>query len=431
MTGGAQTLDIRYHRLRQQAFSMTWLAYAGFYLCRKNLSVAKETIGNEYALSNAQLGLIDTSYLVAYAIGQFVNGTIGDRIGGKRLVALGLIATGLLNISFGMGGALLFFLIPWTANGLAQSAGWPGCAKAFSQWFARKERGTVMGIWVTCYQVGPLVATVLATWLLVQWGWRLAFFGPALLILGFAALFWTLQPRSPVEEGLPDIETYRGEPSDESALKEQIEDENDPSWDHIKLVLKSRPIWILSLTYVVLKFIRYSLLFWLPFYMSQKLGYETGEAGYTSTVLDVAGIAGAVFAGIASDRFFQSRRAPIVVIMMILLAVAVFSYSQLSTMGRIENIIGIALIGFLLYGPDSVTSGVAAVDFGHERASAFAAGMVNGTGSIGGALSGVVVGYVSQAYSWEAVFMIFAPLCLLGAALMATMWNESAQETAT
>lgn len=351
---------------------------------------------------------------------------LGDRFGGKRLVGFGLIFVGVLNAAFGVGQTFLFFLIAWTLNGFAQSTGWPGCAKAFSQWYAREERGTVMGLWCTCYQVGGVVATFIATYLVSTIGWQSAFFGPALIVGGFGVLVLAFQRDSPQQEGLPSVETYYHAVTGKGA---PAEDDNAPpakaSLADWMFVLKSGTLWTLGLTYVVLKLTRYTFLFWLPFYMSNQLGYGEGEAGYTATVFSIAGLVGAIFAGVASDRIFGGRRAPIVVIMLVLLAGATWFYADLSMLGRWPNIIGIAAIGFLIFGPDSVTSGVAAVDFGEEKAAAAAAGFVNGLGSIGGALSGVIAGRLSEAYGWNAVFIMFTPMCLLAAMLMATMWNKT------
>ncbi len=236
--------------------------------------------------------------------------------------------------------------------------------------------------------------------------------------------FLVFQKPSPQAVGLPDVEEYVGA-SDASTPP-------DPEgFSALRFVLRSRVIWTLGGTYVALKFIRYSFLFWLPFYMSRHLGYGEGEAGYTSIAFDVAGLCGVVFAGIVSDRLFGGRRAPIIVIMMTLLAVATYLFTHVSGLGRIENAVALAVIGFLLYGPDSVTSGVAAVDFGSRRAAAMAAGFINGLGSIGGALSGIVVGLVSDTWGWEAVFTLFSPLALGGALLMTTMWNRTPRSEGT
>lgn len=412
-----------YRRLRIRAFVLTWLAYAFFYFCRTPYAIVKGTIAGTYGLDTVRLGYIDTSYLALYAIGQFANGVIGDRIGGRLLVGIGLIGTAVLMLVFGTGQSYLVFVLAYGLNGYLQSAGWPGCAKAFSQWFATEERGTVMGFWCTCYQAGAVLSTFLATWLLVHFGWRLALLVPALVVGGYALVFLALQPASPEREGLPDVEVYYTQKTGKPPVTPAAAAAVEGGWNDILLVLKNRVIWTLGLTYVVLKFIRYSFLFWLPFYMSHSLHYPEGEAGYTFLVFELTGIVGAIFAGIASDRLFQSRRAPIVVWMMASLAIIAYFYGTISTWGRISNAAGIALIGFLIYGPDSVTSGAAAVNFGSKRAASAAAGFVNGLGSIGAALSGIVIGYASKNYGWSAVFNLFGPLSLIGALLMASIWN--------
>ena len=415
-----------YRRLRVQAFALTWLAYAGFYFCRANWSIVKSAVGTDLHLDAVQLGQLDTLYLTLYAVGQFLNGWLGDRIGGARLVGLGLLATALCNVALGSSHGMLFLVAGFAVNGLAQSAGWPGCAKTFSQWFARRERGTVMGWWCTCYQAGYVLAGLLATWLLANYGWRSAFYVPALLIGGFGLVFLKVQKPSPASVGLESVEEYQAALHGEEPPP--VDDGPPDPWADTLEVLRSREIWTLGLTYVVLKFIRYSFLFWLPFYLSNALDYTDEEAGYTSLLFGVAGIAGAVFAGMVSDKVHGGRRAPICVIMMVVLAGALLGFAWMPDAGRFWTGTAIFLIGFFIYGPDSVASGVAAVDFGSQRAAAKAAGMVNGLGSIGAALSGVVIGFVSDAYSWSAVFYLFVPLALVGALLMSTMWNRVPQK---
>ncbi len=412
-----------YRRIRIQTFVLTWLAYAFFYLCRTNYSIVKGTIARAFNFDSLQLGYIDTTHLAMYAVGQFANGVLGDKIGGRLLVGLGLLATAGLNVLFGAGQSFFVFLVSYGLNGFAQSAGWPGCIKTISQWFSAEERGTVMGFWCTCYQVGSLLSTFLATWLLVHYGWRSAWFVPAIVVGGFALIFLSFPLKSPEEEGLPDIETYCSQQSGRIAVEQLEPVRFESNWDDTLSIVKSRVIWILGATYFFLTFIRYSLLFWLPFYMSHSLHYQVSEAGYTFLVFDLAGILGAILAGVTSDRIFSSRRAPVVVFMMVGLAVVAYFYGTVSTMGRIPNIVAVAIMGFLLYGPVSLTGTAATIDFGSRRAMSAAAGFVNGLGSVGAALSGVSVGYLSKNFGWPVVFNLFGPLALIGALLMASIWN--------
>ena len=85
-----------------------------------------------------------------------------------------------------------------------------------------------------------------------------------------------------------------------------------------------------------------------------------------------------------------------------------------------------ALIGVLLYGPDMLVAGTAAMDFGTPAAAATVAGFVNGMGSIGAALSGVVVAWVADAWGWTAVFHLLVVMVLCCALVMASMWHERA-----
>ena len=409
---------------RRRAFAATWLAYAAFYLCRKNLSVAKGGLMADLGLDKLDLGAIDFAYLACYAVGQLVSGLLGDRIGGRRLITGGLLATAALNAAFAAGSSHVHLVAVFALNGFAQSAGWPGCAKALGAWFARRERGTAMALWCTCYQVGPVVATLLATFLLQHHGWRAAFAVPALIVGSWAVLFSRLQPAPPETLGIGDVEEHYARLHGDEPPSAAPMPTAGPEVSPLAFVLTSRPIWTLALTYVALKFIRYSFLFWLPLYLSEHLGYGSAEAGYTSTIFDIAGFAGVLFAGFASDRIFAGRRAPIVVIMMLGLAASTTAYASLSADGRLTNAVLIALIGFLVYGPDSVTSGVSAIDFGSKRAAAMAAGFINGLGSIGGAASPLVIGWVSERHGWEGVMGLFGPCALAGALLMTTMWNR-------
>src|SRR5438477_9579146 len=175
---------------RWRVFTLTWLSYATYYFARKNFPVAKRTIQTELGISTAGLAAIDTGYLATYAVGQFAGGWLGDRIGSRKLVGLGMLGSAALCAAFGASSAATAFALLWGVNGFLQATGWPGNVKAMAAWYGTEERGAVMGFWSTCFQVGPLVATALAVALRDRFGWRVAFFGPALWVgvVGLAVL---------------------------------------------------------------------------------------------------------------------------------------------------------------------------------------------------------------------------------------------------
>src|SRR3954471_5182656 len=173
---------------RYTAWGLTWLAYASYYLGRKGFSVVKSTLRHSLGVSERALGLIDTFYLAAYALGLFCSGYLGDRVGARRLISGGLLVSALCCAAFGAMNAALWFGVLFFVNGLAQSTGWPGTTRAMAEWTTPQNRGTVMAFWCTCYQVGSIIASDVAAYLLRTNGWRAAFFGPAACMLGVALL---------------------------------------------------------------------------------------------------------------------------------------------------------------------------------------------------------------------------------------------------
>jgi len=177
--------------------------------------------------------------------------------------------------------------------------------------------------------------------------------------------------------------------------------------------------------YFFLKMTRYVFLMWLPLYMVEALDYGTKEAGYTSVAFEIAGFAGVVIAGYASDKLMGSRRFPVACIMLFGLAGACFVYPTLSGMSLSMNILGISLIGVMTFGPDALMTGAAAMDIGSQKGAGVAAGFINGMGSAGQVLSPLVAAYMSESrFGWNGVFSLFVVFSIIGGILMATKWNS-------
>ena len=90
----AGAADLRAWQLR--IFWLLWTAYASYYLCRVNFAVAQPLILREFSdWTAAQIGLIPSIYAMCYAVGQVVNGTLGERFGARLLMTLALVGAAL------------------------------------------------------------------------------------------------------------------------------------------------------------------------------------------------------------------------------------------------------------------------------------------------------------------------------------------------
>ena len=424
-------IKAKYGSYRARSFILLWFVYGGFYLTRKNLAVAKSGIMDTYGLSAAQIGWIEGSYLAMYALGQFVNGVLGDRLGARVMLAVGMVASAVMSIIFGFTAGFFMLVLVWGMNGYFQSAGWSSCVKSMAQWFSVHERGVVMGFWSTCYQIGSALATVAATFALSQWGWRHAFTAPALLLLVIAAVYMLFHKDTPEQVGLPPIDEYhkhRDKPAEPQTAAQAAKAAALADRSVIAQVLSHPMVWLMGLSYFCLKFIRYALLGWLPLYMTRHLGYNPTESGYLAALPEIVGFLGAITAGYVSDRLMQSRRAPVCAIMFLGLALACLVQTQLNGLGTVPMILGASVIFFMIFGPDSIMTGAAAMDLGSRKGAATAAGFINGFGSIGAAVQAPLLGWIADTYGYQYFFIIFVPLAIVPFFLMLTQWNVKAGE---
>lgn len=362
---------------RWRVFAATWLCYAGLYFCRKPFYIAKAGISDELGFDATQLGTIGTAYLVAYAAGQFLAGGLGLKWGPRVVLLVGMAVSLGANIWFGFGNSYATFLSLMVLNGLAQATGWSGNVATMANWFHRRERGTVMGLWATNFQAGGVMANTFAAWVLGAYGWRASFLAGSVVLLAVWAFFLFNQRNRPEDLGLPAVEDPHGAP--ESA---------DAPWTRDVLV----NVALVGAFYFFVKLIRYALWSWAPFFLEKNFGLAGDDAGYLSTVFDVAGVIGVIVAGLVSDRLFGGRRATI---SFLLLVGLVASTAALYTVGGASPAafgVCLALVGFTLYGPDALMTGAGAVDVGSRQKAALAAGIINGCGSLGPIVQELVIG---------------------------------------
>ena len=409
---------------RWRIFALTWMAYAGFYLCRKNLSVTMPLMSAQLNFSPMQLANIVFGYSLLYALGQFGFGVLADRVGSRLIVTLGLLVAVASNLMMGFAASLGVLVVLACLNGAGQSAGWPALVKNMAAWFRHGERGVVMAWWTTNYVIGGFVATLFATfvvtneWLLPGLGWRRGFWIPAIVLLLLTILFAAMVRNRPAEAGVPEIVDAEkfGDPHQTGSIGQTAK----VYWR----MMGDWEVWTVAIGALFSKVTRYSFMFWLPMYLTRSLHYEPAEAGYTSSLFELAGFGGALVGGYVSDKLMQSRRLPVAAMMMWGLAGACWLHPTLASLGHGGVALSIILIGVMNYGPDTLMQGAAAQDVGAKWGVGTASGFVDGVSSIGQLLSSYLVAYVAHKYGWDQLFYIFVVLALVGGLIMATHWNH-------
>ena len=429
-----------HERLRHwqaRTFVVTWLAYVGYYLTRKSFSVAKVELKNPEVLgiSTEALSWMDGGYSIAYAIGQFSWGMLGDRFGTRAVVLAGMTASVVVAVATGCASSVAVIGVLMAMQGACQSSGWAPLAKNMGEFFPRRVRGRVMGLWCSNFALGSFIGAWVAGAGAMLGGtavalpaWRMTFLLPAAGLAAIAVVFAIVQANRPEDVGLPGPEVEAGEPETVVVAGQTVAEESEGSWAVIREVLRSRIVLLIAGVYLLVKPLRYLLMFWAPVYVSERLGTSAAESGVIGSLFDLAGPLGIFAGGWLSDRIFGARRFPV---MAITLAAGALALTVLPLVPATRSSLGVTLflVGMLVYIPDSLAIGAAAIDFGTRRGAGTAVGLINGCGSIGQTVGVMLPGIVKQATGsattpWNAIFLGLAGGLVIAAVLVAPQWNR-------
>lgn len=408
-------LNKTYRPWQIKIFAATWLSYAGYYFCRKAFYVVKGSLADSLNFSAIDLAHLGTAYLIFYMVGQFSSAYFGKKLGPKLLLLFGMGISIACNAVFGTANGFWTFLLFLSLNGLAQGTGWPGCIGSLAYWFKRQQRGSILGIWATCYQLGSVLATSSAAYLLGLAGWRWSFFGASVILLAVWLVVLLLHPNKPEDVGLEPLE-----PEEENL--EQMEGKG-LGWNR-NIILT---ILLMGLIYFCIKFLRYALWSWVPFFLNKNYNLGGDQAGYLSTVFDMAGFAGVIVAGFLSDRLFKGKRSMIILLMLIMMTLSFVLMYSLGAKSTLYFALSLGCAGFMLYGPDSLISGVGAIDVTSKRGALAAAGIINGTGSIGPIFQEEIIGWMFEHYhhNLNPIFILLVVVATIGTVMTALLWMLS------
>ena len=437
----ADKVDKTYSLLRWQVFLGAFIGYAGFYIVRKNFSMAIPML-EPFGFEKGELGIVLSMNAVAYGFSKFIMASISDRSNSRIFLPLGLVLAAIsmmfmiVPVQY-LGAehkewaiflmAALNFLVGWF-NGM----GWPPCGRVMTHWFSQKERGTWMSVWNCAHNVGGALVGPMAVYGAMWFGsW---FYGadqqryflvgtylfPACVAILIAIVAYCLIRDTPQSCGLPSIEEWR---KDYAGTYTEKSEEVLSSREIFLTVLSNRFLWYIAFANAFVYMVRYGCLDWAPTILAEK-GIHIKEAGWAYFAYEIAAIPGTLVCGWLSDRVFHGRRALPTIIFMAVVALFIFIYCQFSDNITIVLLCLIA-IGFFIYGPVMLI-GVQALDLAPKNAAGTAAGLTGFMGYVLGTalLANVVIGYVAQNAGWNWTFVLVILSCVISILLMMLTYQE-------
>lgn len=239
---------------------MCALAYLAVYVVRNVLSTVTPMITAEGVMSTEQIGTLSSVFFVAYAVGQLFNGVLGDHIPAKYMIGFGLMLAGVCHL-----GLTASLSSPLLANALYAAVG-VFLAMVYGP-MTKVVAENVHPLYAPrCslgYTFSSLLGSPAAGVLAMVLSWQGVFVGSSatLMIMGLVVFVsFCLYERRGIIKPL--------------AAREK---KTAPVAGGIRLLLK-RHIVKFAFVAIVTGVIRTTVVFWLPTYLAQHLGYTEQQA---------------------------------------------------------------------------------------------------------------------------------------------------------
>ncbi|XP_062073885.1 putative glycerol-3-phosphate transporter 4 [Humulus lupulus] len=429
-------------------------AVSGFYPWPiGEIFVKKEEFGNEYRNGSrekgwapfngkdgtSKLGEIDLAFLACYSLGMYVAGHLGDTLDLRLFLTTGMIGSGIFVGLFGMGyfwnvHSFGFYLVMQMVAGLFQATGWPSVVAVVGNWFGKRKRGLIMGVWNAHTSVGNISGSLLAASVL-EFGWGWSFIVPGGLIVMGGILVYLFLAAYPEDVGFSFSQgsaTNEEEArSEKGASNGGIPPHGSVSRSSVGLLQACMIPGVIpfALCLFFAKLVAYTFLYWLPFYLSQtEIGGEyvsVKSAGNLSTLFDVGGIFGGILAGYISDKLHA--RATTAASFMYAAIPSILLYRSYGNISKTVNIVLMMIAGLFVNGPYALITTAVSADLGthsslrgDSRALATVTAIIDGTGSVGAAIGPLLTGFLSSK-GWDTVFVMLMVGALVAGLLLSRL----------
>ena len=455
-------LDLGYTKEFRRRRVLNWLplglTYAFLYMGRYNLKISKNAFemmqspDGSAMMGNDDFGIIFAVGTVVYGASFLINGPITDRKGGKFSILVGAGGAFLANLLMGLASLSLLhqgpmstviaakftwvFSILYGINMYFQSFGAVAIVKTNAPWFHVRERGVfgaIFGILISlgiyfAFDWGAMIRDALG----VEW----VFLVPAIMLILFWVIDYKVTENTPGEAGQKDFDTEDASSGDDGPRL--------PVGQVFKKMLSNPVILTIAFIEFCSGFLRQAIMQWFRTFAKQTDGAlglaDTFVYNNWGLLLCCAGIMGGVFAGIISDRVFNSRRGPVAAVLygLMLASAAVLTFVYTGPMvGWLVVFMSLCVIGV-----HGMLSGTASMDFGGSKNVGVAVGIIDGFVYLGTAVMSVtyalvlpkeqfegtgsartLVGPVTDPENWIAWPVAMVPLALLGLFLSFRVWN--------
>ena len=264
------------------------------YMDRYILPAVASRIQAEFHLTDSQVGLLGSAFLLVYAVATIPFGIWADRGVRKTVIGVGVTIWSLATLFTGLARSYLQLFLARAVLGVGEGSYYPAGTALLGDYFRKEGRGRAMSIWAGGTAVGIAVGFAGGGIIGSLLGWRIAFYLTAIPGLIFAALaFGIREPLRGAAEPRGAATARGGEINGRTLLR----------------LLRIRSLRATIAAETALFFVLGGAAFWLPTYLSRQFALGTGAAGtLAGGVLVIGLLAGSLLGGVVADRLTRKRQ---------------------------------------------------------------------------------------------------------------------------
>lgn len=378
-------------RYRHTALALCTLAFAGTMVARLVISPVVPRIGDEFAVTNATIGLALSGMWLAYALSQFPSGVLGDRYGERFVILLAVgttaIASLLLALSPTFAVFSVFAIVLGAGAGLHYSVATTFLARQFT------DIGRAIGVHVAGGPAAGLIAPIAAAAVAARYGWRPALaLGALVAVPVFVLFYWRIEPTTPRRPEQPMRERFRTGPLVELLSRREIA-------YTVGLATIGAFSWQATASF-------------LPAFLELHHGFSTAAASLLFSVYFVVHGATQPVTGWLSDRLSRDFAAGVT------MGVGVVAYALLVVADGVVLVsIAVLFVGLSMSWGAPLQSRFIDRLSEEERNAGF--GLVRTAYMVMGATGSVVIGAVSDVFGWAIAFGVISAVLAIGAIALA------------
>lgn len=395
-----------------------WVALMGAvsYLDRVNISVAGNSIAQEFHLSHPQLGFVFSAFSIGYGFFQIGGGWMADRFGPRRILALGAVWWALFTtltaaVPYGFAGALLLFWSVRFMLGVGESVMYPSSNRWLANWVPTNERGLANGIIFAGVGAGAAFTPPIIAVIMIHYGWRESFWACALLGLWAGGVWYWIARDRP--ERHPRVNPAELKLILDGIKQGDVAEGPRLSWSRL---LRSKDVWGITLSYFCYGYVAYIFFTWFFIYLTAVRGLNLKSGSYYAMLPFVAMSVCSALGGWLSDkvsrRFGRRWGRCGVAVFGLGIAAAFVALGSLARSAAAASFILAGGAGALYLSQSSYWA--LSADLGGRSAGSLS-GFMNMGAQTGSAITASLTPLIAAHLSWTSSFLVAAGFCALGA----------------